>query len=343
MKPQQPQQRMNCFDRLKIVANSADYIDNIDEHRFKSTCAKGSITNYSYSNYSKRDKPAYELYIEKDIADNETVIEFTGKILGSRYPELINKTNIRQCLENINALGLCSIDIDAILAYGEVVKADKTVDVEHQDVKLLKDEINACIKNHTKDVVKVKGRNIIVEHDRNDKRRKRRLTLYDKEKEMGLSKNKRWLNSLGSDAAKQLTEHFKGKVRFELNLYTKQAIRDELNIHDTSLSSVLNSDAKPIMHFLDKILMDNNKARQPKNLRDLERLALIEKYHKDITQVESLVNALKGKKTNLSQAMKPYRELYFGIGKNPSETASLKQRLRGMLLEIFLVGFLFVV
>ena len=41
-------------------------------------------------------------------------------------------------------------------------------------------------------------------------------------------------------------DYFKNKVRFEMKLNSKQAIRSTLNIEDTSISEILNSDKKPI-------------------------------------------------------------------------------------------------
>ena len=120
---------MNKFDKLKIVVKSSDYIDNINMSKFDTIISDDIITAYKY-----QQTTPYSLYIEKDLMDDELVIEFTGKILGVRYTELINQTNIRQCLDNINALGLCSLNTDAILKDGEVVKADVTIDAEYPDL-----------------------------------------------------------------------------------------------------------------------------------------------------------------------------------------------------------------
>ena len=34
--------------------------------------------------------------------------------MAERYPELISKYTIRQCLENLNKLGICTIDVDGV-------------------------------------------------------------------------------------------------------------------------------------------------------------------------------------------------------------------------------------
>ncbi len=132
---------MNKFDKLKIVVKSAYDIDNINMSKFDTIISDDIITAYKY-----QQTTPYSLYIEKDLMDDELVIEFTGKILGARYSELINQTNIRQCLDNINALGLCSLNTDAILKEGEVVKADVTIDAKYPDLPSLTTEIQSCVK-----------------------------------------------------------------------------------------------------------------------------------------------------------------------------------------------------
>ena len=236
---------MNKFDKLKIVVKSSDYINNINMSRFNTIITDGIISAYKYQQITP-----YTLYIEKDLKDNELVIEITGKILGARYTELINHTNIRQCLDNINALGLCSLNTDAILKEGEVVKADVTIDSAYPDMPSLTKEIQSCVKNNERYNATNEGGNFVIEKKVKTRNRKLRLTIYDKEKEMNLSENKRWLNSFDRAAADRMTNYFKGKVRFEMNLNSIKAIKESLQLRDNSLTSVMNSDYNPIMPFL---------------------------------------------------------------------------------------------
>ena len=326
---------MNKFDKLKIVVESADHISNLDMSKFKTIIEDGIVSAYQYQ-HTKH----HSLYIEKDIAKDEVVIEFTGKILGAHYPELINKTNIRQCLENINALGICTLDIDDILTYGKVVKADVTIDAEYPDMPSLTTELQACVKNNKRYSTKNKKGNFIIEKEVLTDNRKLRLTIYDKEKEMKRADNKRWLNLLGDAAADYITNYFRGKIRFEMNLTSLKAIKDQLNIKDNSLSLVINSEYNPIMPFLDKVLIDNTEAYEAKSVRDLERLAFMEKYNYDMKMIESEVRRileLSKKKTKACQQMEKYHLLYNALHSNTS--TSLKERLKSALLEIFLIGF----
>lgn len=325
---------MNKFDKLKIVVKSADYIDNINMSRFNTIITDGIISAFKY-----QQTTPYLLYIEKDLKDNELVIEITGKILGARYSELINHTNIRQCLDNINALGLCSLNTEAILNEGGVVKADVTIDAEYPDMPSLTKEIQSCVKNNERYNAYKEGDNFIVEKKVKTKNRKLRLTIYDKEKEMNLSENKRWLYSFGHAAADRMMNYFKGKVRFEMNLNSIKAIKDSLQLRDNSLTSVMSSDYNPIMPFLDKVLLDNAEARTAKTMGDMARIALMEKYNYDLKAIERLAKEIRdrnNKSTNLSQTLKPYHQLYNALHTN--QQTSLKERLKDVLLEVFLVG-----
>lgn len=322
---------MITFDKLKIVVKSINYIDNINTNKFNTINKDNVVTEYKYLQITP-----YLLYIEKDIAENELVIEFSGKVLGANYPDLINKENIRQCLDNINALGICALDVDGILNDGEIVKADVTEDVECDNISALTKELLSCIKNNERYNATCEGGNFIVEKKVKTKNRKLRLTIYDKGKEMSLVDNQRWLVSLGSVEAEQINEYFRGKARFEMNLNSIKAIKDALCVRGNSISSVLNSEANPIMPFLNKVLMDNAEARTAKSIRDFERLVVMEKYGNDMKAIERAILPLKSPKTNLSQVMKPYHLLYNALNENTPK--SLKERLKDMLLEIFLIG-----
>ena len=114
---------MITFDKLKIVV-AEKYITNIDEDIFTTIIKNGQIVEYGYE-----QQYPYLLYIEKDLIEHELVIEFTGKILQEQYPLLISKDTIHQCLDNINRLGICLIDVSSIITAAQVVKADVTQDI----------------------------------------------------------------------------------------------------------------------------------------------------------------------------------------------------------------------
>lgn len=319
---------MLTFDKLKIVVQTLDCINDINTKKFNTITKNGEIAEYKY-----QQATPYLLFIEKDIADGEFIIEYTGKILGTRYNELINANNIRQCLENVNALGICTLDVDEILKEGRVVKADVTIDAEYSDIASLTRELQASIVNNERYITKNMRGNFIVEKNVKTANRKLRLTIYDKEHEMSLQENHRWLQSYSDAEVKNLINHFKGKIRFELNLNSIKAIIDGLCIQDNSILSVLNAEANPIMSFLDKILVDSAEAHVVRTLRDEERLALLKANDYNMKAIENIIRLHKAPSTKLSDTIKPYQELYQSLHAN--KQTSLKERLRKVLLEIF--------
>ena len=319
------------LDKIKLIT-SINYIHDINLSKFNKIIKDGEVTLYQYQQTSP-----YLLYIEKDIADNELVIEITGKVLGAKYPQLISKDTIRDCFDNINALGICTLDTDKILNDAKVTKLDVTRDVDYPDISALTKELQSCVKNNKRYAAESTNGNFVIAKTVKTRNRKVRLTIYDKHKEMHLADNQRWLKTFGDNIAESVNQYFKGKIRFELNLNSINVIKEWLSLTDTSLLSVLYAEATPIMNFLDMVLVDNAEARVAKSVRDLERLALMARYNYDMKAIEQAITPLKSPKTNLSQAMHPYHLLYNASHQTGSD--SIKHRLHNLLLEIFLIGF----
>ena len=101
---------MITFDKIKIITKIA-YVTNINIDKFMIISKKGNILYYKY----QQDKP-YNLLVMINYQHNELILEFTGKILLDKYPSLINRANIKDCLSEINKLDICSLDTDAIIS-----------------------------------------------------------------------------------------------------------------------------------------------------------------------------------------------------------------------------------
>jgi uncharacterized protein (UPF0297 family) len=148
---------------------------------------------------------------------------------------------------------------------------------------------------------------------------------------MQLKANQEFISKLAN--YKEMTEYFKGKVRFELNLNSMEQIRKQLNIKSTMLYDVLHTNINPIVNFMDKVFEDEHSTADMK-LRDLERLALLEKVDMDMHKLEMIVRQHTSPKSHISQLMQPYRNILRTIehqGINPLQT------IRNLLLfEIFL-------
>lgn len=235
-------------------------------------------------------------------------------------------------------MGLCDLNIGGILADGEVVKADVCLDVDYPDCKALTKSLRANVSNFNKYLVRNIGDNFVIEKNVQTKGYKRRLTIYDKAKEIQKAGNRGFLSTL--DNPQLLLDYFDGKIRFELNLNSKEQIRKSLNIYDTSIGAVLNSTATPIWDMLDNALVESNGEMTCTDIGELKNKLLLEFCGGDLAKVEALLRNYYSKGTHISQVMKPYRELAAKLSKNLSP--SLKQQLRNLLLEIVILFGIFI-
>lgn len=315
---------MLTFDKLKIVSN-INNISNINESVFHTNTLEGQILEQKYSIQSP-----YLLYIEADYVEQELVIEFSGKILKEEYPKLINIYTITTCLSNINTLGICSLNIDRILEDGEVVKADVCKDVHCPDYKTMTASLKASISNYNKYHARNISGNIIIEKNVQTKGLKRRLTIYNKYRELQRASNRHFLGIV--DDSNGLLKAFEDKVRYEMNLNSKEQLRRCLHISSTSIHTVLTSTANPIWEFLDTAITDTDIGGNCTSLAELKNQLLLEHCSNDLTKVEAVVRRYKSPGTHLSQAMRPYRQLLAKLSLSPS--VSVKDKLRELFLEI---------
>lgn len=317
------------LDKIKIVS-SIDYIKIIDENRFDIYCKENDIVSYKFTQIQP-----YLLYVEANIKNQELIVEFTGKLLKDDYPSLINIDNIKDCLLSINELGFSLLDVDNILISGEVVKVDVSQDVPYPDCGELTKMIQANISNFRKYLPRIINRNFTIEKNVVTKSYKCRLTVYDKNKELKRVENKLFLSQLLDK--QKLLNYFEGKVRFEMNLNSKEQIRKALHITDLSVDSVLSANVNPIWEFLDQILVDADSidiTAKCDDLKELLRGALLQVCDYDIKKVEAQLRLHSSPNTHISQTLKPFRELLKKINNTP--TLPLKQTLQSLLLEIMI-------
>ena len=320
---------MITLDRIKIIA-PLGCVAIIRQEAFEVKTKNNAIISMSYTQTSP-----CKLYVEVDYKEQETVIEFTGKRLMDAYPELINSNNIRKCFNNINSLGFCHINTDLVLEHGRICSIDVTKDIEHPDAAGLSEWVRTNINNHRKYLVRdIKG-NLVIEKNVKTRGCKRRLTIYDKGKELRLAENRDFLDLLSD--ADALLDYFKNKVRFEMNLNSKQAIRSTLNIEDTSISEILNSDKNPIYDFVNEVTGES--VYLCCSLKERKDLAFLNDCGMDIKTVEYEIRKYASKGTHISQAIKPYKAL---LSKIQNKGQNFKGALLGLLLEIIMLPLLLV-
>ena len=291
---------MILFDRLKLIC-SLDVVENINEQEFQTIAKDGCVTSYKY----QQDQPFY-LLIRKDFLHNESVIEFTGKVLLDRYPELINLHNIRYCIEQINRLGICVIDTDRLLQTANVVKCDVTKDIPSSQIKEIILQTKQNLSNFDKWEVEKYSNGICLRNKVTTDRYKKRVCIYNKEKELSAQSNATFLNAVRCKSA--LLDYFKDKVRFELNIGTVLQVKHYLQITDNSLNKVLASTANPILSVIDEALRKDADMKQQTNFKDYVCSLILADNNNDLVELEAKVRALSPKGTVIKRKMKPYRD-----------------------------------
>ena len=303
------------FDKIKLTT-SIDYIININTERFITVTKYDEVLYYKY-----HQETPISLLIIVDFEHNELVIEFTGKILFENYPNLICSETIVQCLQNINRLGICRLEVDAILQDAEVVKCDVTKDIKC-DFKSLISTIRQNITNYSKWNVKSYGNGIVVENVVATPRYKKRLAIYDKGNELRKATNINFINSLKNSC--EVIGYYKNKIRFELNINTKQQIRQFLNIPNNRLINVLSSKANPILTVIDEAIKYELPLIKTLTVRDYERELLLKDCDFDLVRVEAKLRSLSSKNTSIKRLMQPYKDLYKRINSINSPTFDVR-------------------
>lgn len=300
---------------MKLIT-SIDYISGINTSVFL------SITKFEEELYYKyqQDKP-YSLLIMVDYSHDELVLEFTGKILLDKYSQLINSETIKDCLNNINRLQICRLDVEAILQDAEVVKCDITKDIE-TDINVINSTIRQNLTNYRKWTVKQYNSGIVLENVVSTPRYKKRLAIYNKGKELERVNNINFIDSLNTK--NDILLYFKDKVRFELNINTKQQIRQLLNIPNNNIQNVLNATANPILSVIDEAVKYEPQQHKVQTLRDYEHELLLRDCDFDLVKVEAKIRALSSRNTSITRMMQPYKELYKRLQDNKTSTIDIR-------------------
>ena len=289
---------MITFDKLKLVADISAVLE-YDETRFEIIEKNGAVAAMKFF----QENP-FLLKIKLDFECGEAVIEFSGKVLGKDYKKLISVDTIRRCFENINALGVCVVDVDSMMN-AEVVKCDVTKDVPVADISGVTNFIRSHICSFQRfQCRKLKNGNLVIDKNVTSSKIKKRMTIYNKENEMLRSSNRPFVEEHG------LEDAFSGMCRFELNLNSKEQIRNSLCIGDTKLMTVLTADANPILDFLDEVVQPVEESVPVTNRKSYLTMLVLKDCDYDLEKVEAKMRDFyPSKGTSIRKVMEPYRAM----------------------------------
>ena len=128
----------------------------------------------------------------------------------------------------------------------------------------------------------------------------KRITIYDKDREMRRSNNIKFAEKYG------VLDDFQGVCRFEMNLNTKEQIRSALGVSDTGLMSVLSADANPILDYLKEVISPPE-IMQVKDKKTYISMLVLKDNDYDLAKVEAKMREFHPRGTSISKLMETYR------------------------------------
>lgn len=322
------------FDTVKIRTKK-EYLINTNIQFNKNYNTNEDLTGIYYN--SKNDKLIpYDLYIGVSYTSQSLTLEFSSKILLDDYPKLITPTTFRQCLENINKLGICTIDVDRIVSDCFFSKVHITNDIDYILANDGLSFLNSRVGNYRRFKWEhYKNEGIRFTKDVKSKDCKESIVIYNKEKEILSSKNKKFLDLL--DNTDRVIDYFKGKTRFEMELDSPNKICKFLNIGSSHINYIFGSNINPLFVQFNKIFGEGEIENKYfiTNYEDYSMLAIIEKHNGDLKKIEQEMKDLNvyssKSRTGLSERMKKikllYTEVYSRTHNSTNVLAEIRQKL----------------
>ena len=187
----------------------------------------------------------------------------------------------------------------------DVVKADVTKDVHSVDVPKLTTYIRSHISNYHQFISRIlRNGNLVVEKNVVSRKNKKRMTIYDKGKEMQKEANRRFVEAYG------LEHVFDDTCRFELNLNSKEQVRTALKIDNNKLCNVLNSSASPIKDFMEKVIIPEKEPIKLSCKKEYLTMLILKDCDYDLEKVEMKMRELHASRgTNITKIMEPFRTM----------------------------------
>lgn len=283
------------FDTVRFVTKTK-YISNANDELFKNDIdiKTGESISMEYISQMHKDITPFELNIRASYRSNRMTIEFSSKLLLNDYPLLISDQTFKQCLSNIEMLGICQLDIDSIINDCYFNKLHITKDINLLLTSEILNRLNQCTGDYRRykwyrytDAI-LFTRNVKAEDCRES------ISIYNKEVEIDLSRNKPFLNK--TDNATSILDYFQGKTRFEVKLENKRKIQKELSIENTDYQSVMNASKNIILTQFDKIFTSNipqSDTMQINNIVDYGLWCIIRYHNFNLKSIEQEIKDMK--------------------------------------------------
>lgn len=301
------------FDTVKIRTKKEYLINTIIPFTPKIN-KYGECTGMYYSSKDDKSIP-YNLFIGTNNNFQSLTLEFSSKVLLDDYPKLITRKTFRQCLDNINNLGICAIDIDRIVNDCYFSKVHITNDIDYILTNEILSLLNSCVGDYRRYKWEhYEGEGIRYTKDVKSQSCKESIVIYDKEKEVQSRKNKQFLDLLNNPDA--VIDYFSSKTRFEMELDSPKKICKSLNIGTTHINYIFGSKVNPLLVQFNKVFGEGEIKNKYSitNYEDYSMQAIIEKHSGDLKKIEQEMKDLhvysSKSRTGLSERMKKIKQLH---------------------------------
>ena len=276
---------------------------------FNITYNSKNIEQGRYFNSKHYSSIPYNLYIATNNYHQSLEIEFSSKVLKERYPELINRDTIRQCLSNINNLDICTLDVDGIINHGWVIGADITTDVDLMLTDRVLNALNQNVGNYRRfQWTHYDGKGITF--TKNTIYDKEEIKVYNKYKEL-LSHSRKFIDSL--ENRNDIMDYFYGKTRFEITLKGEKQIRERLGV-GTGIKDFFNAIDSAVREQFDRVFNASIPILDTTQCNGYEEWAmahLLDSYNGDLRQIEQSLRqeSVYNSRNGLSERMKKFQSV----------------------------------
>lgn len=283
------------FDRIKFRTSSKNITIPTDNDFVKVVNKDGEVMYTTFSS-----KIPSMLKIRVNHRQEIVILEFTAKILGEQYPDLISLNTIALALRQIAMRTGCTLNEDSILNDAVVLQVDVTKDISVKMTTGLKQKLYMSCSNVKKWRVEIHKENGIEIRKavKNKSKCRERLSLYCKATEMQRSENKAFLASLNDDS--QVLKYFQERTRIEYNMTSSYMIKKMLEVENTSLRLVLESQANPLLNLCEKVfdLDSDAEFRSFEKISDFYIDLLLDKCNDDIGKAEEILRHFYSPRSN---------------------------------------------
>lgn len=333
---------MAKLDSVKIKAPETTitnlYLDVFD--REKKVSSDGEIIKDRYIlNKNKTLNTVGIKAIEVNRTSQEILLELSAKVLKDQYYKLINENTIEECLGNVNQSNAIKLNVNNFIDSAEVLRCDVTTNL--QITKNINDYLNIlnCLRQNNRYRVDQHKGSIVFTHT--GKTVRKRMTFYDKYRELNEHKNKEFVELIKPATVTQ----FKNVLRCEQNISKHKDIRDRLGIKNITLGEVLRSKVNANFDLFSEIRDTNGQLELFSNRYEGMRLSEMEKRlgreniikqcNYDIQLIKQFLSfkLSNGNKDLYYYLNNHYKPLLFEMRTNNTDTElQLLEEIKGLLL-----------